>query len=302
MKISASIVADSINPRGSRLTTAVLTYPRIIHSEFMTHRAFSRNAASSRAIPIEKMLAAVEQAPAWPEQWGANKPGMQAGEPVQEPELTWCKDRLNDLRRQALDVVEYASHYGLHKQVANRYLEPWGWITVIATAADWGFANFFNLRAHPLADPTFQALAYRLLDAYMKSVPRQAEWNDWHIPFAAPVENWNGFGEETMDVVKQAVGRCARVSYLRQDMDEPEKNREIHDRLAAASPMHASAFEHVAQAAVNQDYVSNFDRLDWSPHYTGSGWEQYRKRFGAESITVLNADDLMAAKPAWLTL
>ena len=53
-EIKVEIVADSINQQGDRLTSLVLTYPRIIHAEMMTHRMFSRNASSSRAVPVQK--------------------------------------------------------------------------------------------------------------------------------------------------------------------------------------------------------------------------------------------------------
>ena len=82
MTISAKIVADSISTQGIRLTTMELSYHRFIHSEFMTHRMFSRNAASSRAIPVEKMLKQVKENPAMPIHWGKNQPGMQAKEEI----------------------------------------------------------------------------------------------------------------------------------------------------------------------------------------------------------------------------
>ena len=53
-KIEAKIVADSINPQGDRITTYLLTFPRFILAELNTHRVFSKNSASSRAIPFEK--------------------------------------------------------------------------------------------------------------------------------------------------------------------------------------------------------------------------------------------------------
>ena|SRR3990172_10692569 len=81
---SARILCDSesiyhkIGEHGNRLTTMEITYPRFVHSELMTHRMFSRNAASSRAIPISKMIEAVERDPVIPVWWGKNQSGMQA--------------------------------------------------------------------------------------------------------------------------------------------------------------------------------------------------------------------------------
>ena len=47
----------------ANLWTFELTYPRYIHSEFMTHRVFSRNASSSRAIPVKRMIEQVRNNP-----------------------------------------------------------------------------------------------------------------------------------------------------------------------------------------------------------------------------------------------
>jgi len=81
--ITSRIVADSIAPNGKRITTFELEYPRFIHSEFMTHRALSRNAASSRAIPVNAMLSRIWEEPATPVHWGRNMSGMQAVEELQ---------------------------------------------------------------------------------------------------------------------------------------------------------------------------------------------------------------------------
>ena len=78
--IVARIVADSISEAGNRITTFELEYHRYIHSEIMTHRLFSRNAMSSRAIPVAKMIEQVRNTPATPIHWGKNKAGMQASE------------------------------------------------------------------------------------------------------------------------------------------------------------------------------------------------------------------------------
>lgn len=291
--ITASIIADSINPSGNRLTTFLLTYPRFIHSELLTHRCFSRNAASSRAIPIEKMIDATYNDPAWPEQWGSNKPGMQAGEPLCLEAQQWCNKRLQELGSQAVEAVRDVSTTGLHKQVANRYLEPWAHITVIATASDWGLSNFFALRASPMAQPELQVLAYRMLDLYLRTGAHEVAWGGWHIPFAEGV--YDVHDKERMEpIIKASVGRCARVSYLRQDDDNPAKNIELHDRLAASG--HWSPFEHVAQAVEKQRYVSNFDNVDLS------GWEQYRKTFTNENQTQADLPALLTAKPDWVTI
>jgi thymidylate synthase ThyX len=79
-KIKAKIVADSISPQGHRITTMLLTFPRFILAELNTHRVFSRNSASSRAIPFEKMVKMVEEDPFIPIAWQKDHRRMQGTE------------------------------------------------------------------------------------------------------------------------------------------------------------------------------------------------------------------------------
>jgi len=86
----ARIILDSINPVGCRLTTWELRYPRMVHDELLTHRLFSRNAASSRAIPNERLIAQVLDDPAMPVWWGKNQSGMQAREELSDERTAYC--------------------------------------------------------------------------------------------------------------------------------------------------------------------------------------------------------------------
>src|SRR3954452_24195130 len=79
MGFEAKVLADSVSPAGQRLTTLEATFPRFVLAEFNTHRVFSRNSASSRAIPVAKQLRRVLDDPYVPIEFGSNKPGMQAG-------------------------------------------------------------------------------------------------------------------------------------------------------------------------------------------------------------------------------
>lgn len=154
MTISAKIVADSISPAGGRLVTMELCYPRFIHSEFLTHRMFSRNASSSRAIPVEKMLQQVQENPAMPVHWGKNQPGMQAREEIFP---NTGKDLWKIYAKQTAKNAEELNLIGYHKQVVNRLLEPFQYIKVIVTATEWD--NFFKLRLHEDAQPEMYELA-----------------------------------------------------------------------------------------------------------------------------------------------
>src|ERR1044072_9346325 len=80
MAYSVRVLKDSISPVGARLTTMEVTLPRLVLAEFNTHRVFSRNSASSRAIPVEKMLKKIQEDPFIPVYWGKNQKGMQANE------------------------------------------------------------------------------------------------------------------------------------------------------------------------------------------------------------------------------
>jgi thymidylate synthase ThyX len=264
MAYKVQILADSLAPSGKRLTTFELTYPRFVHSEFMTHRMFSRNAASSRAIPIEKMIERVTQDPAMPVHWGKNQKGMQAEEELDGTELFAAKFDWLVARDNAVESAEKMLEYGVHKQIVNRLLEPWMWITVICSATEYG--NFFNLRCHKDAQPEIRKLADMMAEAYFSATPKTLEYGQWHTPLIMDDENL------PLDQrIKVSVGRCARVSYLTHDgKRDIEADIQLHDRLAQSG--HWSPFEHVAMAA---NVITSYGNL--------RGFRQYRKDFANEN-------------------
>jgi hypothetical protein len=145
--IEAKVIADSISPQGDRLTTFILTFPRIILSEFNTHRMFSRNSASSRAIPFEKMVKSVEENPFIPIAWQKDHKGMQGSEYFTDNQDI---QRLEDLwilqSREAIKSAQSLNNLQTTKQLCNRLLEPFMWHTVIITSGKEGLENFFDLR------------------------------------------------------------------------------------------------------------------------------------------------------------
>jgi thymidylate synthase ThyX len=269
MTATAKVIEDSINTSGPgvRLVTMQLRYPRFVHAEFMTHRVFSRNASSSRAIPVAKMIEQVQSEPAMPVHWGKNQPGMQAREEVgnlDEARLQW---RL--AARQAADTAERMMELGLHKQVANRILEPFQFISAVVTATEW--SNFFELRDHEDADPNIQVLARAMKEAMdaSKPVTRYAfdfdAIDSWHLPYVTAEERQL---YQLSVLIKLSVARCARVSYLTHDGVVPEiaKDLELYERLVGAHPIHASPTEHQARAMKHYDaFYKNF-----------RGWRQHR--------------------------
>lgn len=134
MSYHTHILADSISPNGVRLTSLEVTYPRFVHAELMTHRVFSRNSASSRAIPISKTLEKVKANPAIPIWWGKNQSGMQANEELPDEKKEAAYKEWLAARDAAVIHVEALMKIGLHKQITNRILEPWMWNTIICTA------------------------------------------------------------------------------------------------------------------------------------------------------------------------
>ena len=268
--IAARVLCDSITPDGRRLTTFVLTYPRFIHAEFMTHRVLSRNAASSRAIPSRKIRAAVRYDMATPIFWGANQAGMQADIELQGWRLKAAKALWALGAYMMLGMSWCLEKIGLHKQIANRVLEPWFNITVVCTATDFG--NFYHLRNHEKAQPEFHALAEAMLDAHNQSIPRMLRSGQWHLPFVSDEEAQDLGVEKAIQV---SVARCARVSYLnhegrRSTYDEDFK---LFERLVGNDPKHASPAEHQATPIDPNERSGNF-----------LGWGQFRKLLENENL------------------
>jgi len=144
-KIEAKIVADSVNPQGNRITTFLLTFPRFILSELNTHRVFSKNSASSRAIPFEKMVKMVEDDPFIPIAWQSKHSGMQGNEYLDgESEQKLLVNKWLEARDLAVQQSKLLNNSNVTKQLCNRLLEPFMWHTVLLTATE--FDNFFKLR------------------------------------------------------------------------------------------------------------------------------------------------------------
>lgn len=296
MTISVQIIADSISPAGVRLTTMQLRYPRFIHAELMTHRVFSRNASSSRAIPVKRMIEDIRNDPAAPVFWGSNKPGMQAGAELEGTTLALVQSLWFQELEDRLKLVETMADAGLHKQIANRLLEPWAHINVVISATDW--ENFYTLRRHADAQPEIKALADAMWDTQQASIPDNLESGEWHLPYTTPEEaevaHTNalciGLADGNELLKRISVARCARVSYLTHDGRQTtiEEDLKLFDRLMGAQPLHASPAEHQATPCENHNNgTSDYTRPVFrNEHLTGNftGWIQYRKTLDGEFI------------------
>jgi thymidylate synthase ThyX len=284
----AKVIADSLSPDGVRLTTMEIVIPRIVLAELNTHRMLSKSSASSRAIPVEKMIAAVENDPYIPEQWDRNGAGMQGHGVVDDEDagaaiLEWLAAR-NDAVKRAQNLLAR----NVHKQITNRLLEPFMRHTVIVSATEW--SNFFNLRCNPLAHPALRNTAEAMREAMAASTPSPITYGEWHLPYFDAARDAD---VAPADRVKVCVARCARVSYLTHDgIRDPSKDIALADSLLANG--HMAPLEHVARPAtptdIDQVVAQQSQAVIVGPsnpakHFVGNfrGWVQYRKTITGEA-------------------
>lgn len=281
MAYECKILADSLSPDEVRLTTFEITFPRIVLAEFNTHRMFSRNSASSRAIPFPKMLERVKTDPFIPVAWPTEQKGMSGGEPLDELAARAAIDDWKTARNRAVESAQALAHLGVHKSLINRLLEPFMWHTVIVTATEW--ENFFALRTDENAQPEIRTIALMMQEAYRESLPLWLQYGEWHLPLdmGFPFDDSN----PDWDFWKKVcVGRCARVSYLTHDgQRDLDADVTLHDRLLTNG--HLSPFEHVARPLQSDDDLSDargtmpLSELGLGEVFVGNfrGWYQYRK-------------------------
>jgi len=277
-QFKASILADSVNVSGNRLTTWEVTYPRIIHAEGCRHRVMARNTASSRAIPIERCIDAVVDAPFLPMHVGAAQKGMQAFNEVEPADKEAALEWIYTKRWDAISTAQRLSDLGVHKQVANRYLEPYLFITEIISTTS--FRHFELLRDHPMAEPHIQHLARLMSNARKASVPELLIDGQWHLPLIHKSDRDN-LGID--DLKKVSVARCARVSYVRQnDIKDYSEDFALYERLVGSEPPHLSCTEHQATPLTAW--------CDWDNVHRGLpsgcfiGWKQHRQEIEGEFV------------------
>ena len=299
--ISAKVVKDSI-ANGIRISTLQLHYPRFIHAEFMTHRLFSRNASSSRAIPISSVIEQVSQSPATPEHWGKNQSGMQAKEELALPERARSQQEWMLALDSAVQHAKHLQNFGCHKQIVNRILEPFQHINVVMTTTE--LENFFWLRDHQDAQPEIKILAECMKTALNSSIPQELQYGEWHLPFIDTYRDqfgdilWYLDSEGNNLSIEEAkmisASACAQVSYRKNDLSL-EKAEMIWDKLIFSEPCHASPVEHQATPML----YTTADKFDgpeaWQPgttHMTTNGelwsgnfrgWVQHRKLLSNEA-------------------
>ena len=272
---SAKILLDSENQFGDRLVTWELSYPRFVHAELMTHRVFSRNAASSRAIPTDKLITLMIDDPAMPVYWGKNQSGMQAKEELSIEDQEWCKERILKGQKQMIELAQDLQERGLHKQIANRYIEPWMFIKIIMSTTE--HDNWFALRAHEEAQPEIADIAFKMKRIFAESKPNYLKDNEWHLPLLWDKEDLikEGFTAKQLELI--CIGRCCRISYLTHDgKRDPNKDIQLAERILKSG--HMSPFEHAARP------MTRFEREDNPDCGNFRGFVQARKHIAGEAV------------------
>ena len=252
------------------IITFELEYPRFIHSELMTHRVFSRNAASSRAIPTDKLIEQVRNNPAMPVYWGINRSGMQAVH--EHSDINACRSYWKAAAASAAAEALRLSKLDLHKQIINRVLEPFMLMKTIVTSTEW--ENFYDLRLHKDAQPEFKVLAETMYKSIEDFTPMAIDFGEWHVPYikrarnTASKELYYVIGNKVIDLptaIKISGSCCAQVSYKATDTSI-EKAERIYDKLITSKPAHASPIEHQCTPSNHPtEFTRNF-----------KGWVQHR--------------------------
>lgn len=294
---TAKVIADTVGviPE-ARITTFEIYAPRYILAEINTHRVIAKSAQSSRAIPVRRRIEMVRNDPYIPPAFGRNRPGMQSTEALDMPadrhaRFSWLAAMSHSIREaESLDAI------GVHKQQANRLLEPFTYFYGVLTSTEWD--NFWHLRRNPEADPGFEDLANKMFAAYQASTPREA---NYHLPYA-----WDMIGDLYDLPVEQrfkvSAARCARVSYktFEGKLSTIEDDVGLCDKLLAQP--HLSPFDHPAtcdtlvthrKAHGNESYWANP-----GDHRHFWGWKPYRVEIERERGIVCRRDSYAQVRQA----
>ena len=257
----AAVLADSINAiTGDRLTTIMVTIPRVIEKEVLRHRSFSFNSASSRAMRISAVKRSVLSNIYKPTKWLTAQKGMIAADTIQDTtEIDAAFATYLDATMQFIDVLEANN---VSKQQANRYLEPFMGLQLIITGSKRAWDVFFAQRISHDADPVINEAAQFIKGVMDNSGPVVLHKDQWHVPFYADNSDNN---------VVRSCAAIARCSYnLADSVTSLEDDKQLHDKLLRLQ--HMSVFEHIAY--VSDTYTATNGNL-------ASGWVQLRKIYEA---------------------
>jgi hypothetical protein len=268
----ANVIADSICPRGYRLTTIEVRYPHAVHKDMLTHCILERNFLSFRAWPPEKVIAMVEENPFVPEEFTTREKGMNIGEPLDEKQQDLCQTLWLEARDAAVKAAKKMLDAGADKAQINILLQDFAWITGIFTATEWN--NFFALRGFAPEGskprPEVERIARLMYDARNQAVPIPREPGEFHLPYVD--ERLRGICTPE-GLIGISAGRCARISYLTHDgRTDIVADVNLSDHLKTNG--HMSPFGHQATPTSGS----------WSMQRDGkfTGWQQARKNIKNE--------------------
>jgi hypothetical protein len=288
MRISSETILASLSPQGYKLITLRVTFPRIILPEFLTHRQFSRNFSSNRAITVGRSIGAADFVPM---HWGLNRPGMQASEEsIADPE---CAARnWQAARSVAQEQAANLAGLYLHKQTANRLLEPFQWVTGIVsfTSQESGKTpgeNFFAQRCSAMAEPHMCELAWCMADSVFSAHYQQTTI---HCPLVSSTEMREASFKDAMNA---SAMRCARVSYnnLLVDGTASQDAQAAREKLMGPGGLHGSPFEH--QAVLGKVAITSNFRGDWLQYRTMVEQTMARQN----QFSSFGADDYRVGRP-----
>lgn len=265
MSYKATVVADSYyvnNHRHSRVVTLECVFPRFILPQANTHKSISKSASSSRALGTNKRIIEVSENPFVPEKFGVNQKGMVAGEPLVGTEEAEAREIWLEGSRSAVKTAQALLDLGVHKEIANRPLEPYMWQTNVMTANIEFFLHLLELRLGHDAQPEFQTLAQHMAEALRESESIELYEGEWHLPYVE--DNERGF-YSIEDLKKISVSRCARTSYGSQGNRNARSDIDLYDFLKKEK--HYSPFEMVCTPDPNWELGNIY------------GWKQLRHEF-----------------------
>lgn len=302
MSVSAKVICDS-QFRDTRLITLEVEMHRFILAENNTHKAQSRNVQSSRAVPVLRQLEQIANDPAMPLYYGKDQSGMIAGEQLEGHDLELAQMIILGMRDACLNGVKQLQKLGLHKQLSNRYVEPWMWTKGVVTATYEAWQEMFKLRCHYAAQPECQALFDSIKVAAEGSKPVMLRAGEWHLPYVhilqdhytpSYVEYYDSVDlyvkYSLKDAIKVSSSCCAQVSFRKLD-DSLEKAIKVYDMLNLPEdgvypedPPHFSPTEHIAKA-------SDCD-IELSGNFHSTDFIQYRKVLekGLESKVIFEVE------------
>lgn len=234
--IEVKPILDSVLDYKNRITTFEVNVPLAAWVQILTHRDFSRNAASNRAIPTKKIL---ELANFIPDNWRKNDKGMSPFEVLPEKESAVAIELWKDAMENAHKTAASLAELGVHKEITNRILAPFIYIKGIITSTKWD--NFIALRTHETTQYETRVVANQIKDYFEKNKLESVKTRSMHLPYIEAGENFQAI----TDAYMISAARCARVSYMTHD-GKRDLKEDAFLSIRLLKDAHMSPFEHVA--------------------------------------------------------